>query len=347
MSEKEIDARSLEILHQLVESYIRDGQPVGSKILAEESQLQLSSATIRHIMADLEAGGFLSSPHTSAGRVPTAQGYRLFVDHLLTAQQPDVISMDALRQEFDVDSDETGLIKQASDLLSRVTQLAGMVTLPRHNQLILKQVEFLPLSEKRILVVLILNDYEVQNRVIQTDRDFSRSELEKAGNYLTQHYAGHDLLQARKTLLDAMHNKHDDLEKMLKTIMEMAEETQEKASENAYVLAGETNLFEAVDASDYQQLRTLFEAFSQKRDILHLLDRCLNAQGLQIFIGNESGHEVLEEYSVVTSPYSVNGVVVGVLGVIGPTRMPYDRVISAVDVTSKLLSQALEEEGHG
>ncbi len=253
-----------------------------------------------------------------------------------------MVCVDALSSEFKT-KDKNELIKQASNLLSRMTRLAGMVTLPKHDTLILKQVEFLPLSEKRVLVVLILSDYEVQNRVIETDRDFSRSELEQAGNYLTQHYAGQNLWQARETLLSSMQHKRDNLETMMKTIMDMAEQAQDKASEKDYVLAGETNLFDAVNSTEYHQLQNLFEAFSQKRDILHLLDRSLSAQGLQIFIGQESGHDILEDYSIVTKPYTINGVVVGALGVIGPTRMPYDRVISAVDVTSKLLSQALAE----
>lgn len=341
MSEFELDDRSLKILHHLVESYIQDGQPVGSKSLAQRSQLQLSSATIRNIMADLEAAGFLISPHTSAGRIPTAEGYRLFANYLLTVQSPGVISLDDFRDEFAHESDGASLIEHASNLLSQITQLAGVVTLPKHEQLILKQVEFLRLSEKRVLVVLILNDYEVQNRVIETDREFTRSELEEAGNYLTDCFADHDLLKARRDLLQRMQAERADLEAMLKTVMEMAEQTQEKEGE--YVLAGETNLFNAVSADDYPRLGSLFEAFSQKRDILHLLDRSLETQGIQIFIGKESGHDLLENYSLVTAPYSVSGNVVGVLGVIGPTRMPYDRVISAVDITSKLLSQSLED----
>lgn len=341
MSNHELDERSLRILHHLVESYIQDGQPVGSKALAERSQLKLSSATIRNIMADLEDAGFLQSPHTSAGRIPTVDGYRLFANHLLTAQSPHVISPDDLRDKFDHAQAGTGLIERASNLLSQVTQLAGVVTMPKRDQLVLKQVEFLRLSEKRVLVVLILNDYEVQNRVIDTDREFSRSELEEAGNYLTEFFAGQDLLKARKDLLQRMQLERADLEAMLKTVMEMAEQTQDQESE--YVLAGETNLFNTVSSDDYHRLRSLFEAFSQKRDILHLLDRSLGTEGIQIFIGKESGHDLLEDYSLVTAPYTVNDSVVGVLGVIGPTRMPYDRVISAVDVTSKLLSQSLED----
>lgn len=341
MTQKEIDERSLKILNHLVQTYIQEGQPVGSKALAERSQLKLSSATIRNIMADLEEAGFLASPHTSAGRIPTEKGYRLFVDQCLTAQSPGVVSIEEFQLEFVSDQERKGLIQKASSLLSKATQLAGVVTLPKREQLLVKQVEFLRLSEKRVLVVLILNDYEVQNRVIDTDRDFSKCELELAGQYLTECFAGRDFLKARRDLIQRMKRERADLEAMLKTIMEMAEESQEKESE--YVLAGESNLFNAISSEEYHRLRTLFEAFSEKRDILHLLDRSLEAQGIQIFIGKESGYDLLQDYSLVTAPYSKNGEVVGVLGVIGPTRMPYDRVISAVDITSKLLSRSFEE----
>ncbi|MCB1827374.1 MAG: heat-inducible transcription repressor HrcA, partial [Coxiellaceae bacterium] len=228
MSNHDLDERSLNILHHLVESYINDGQPVGSKALAERARLPFSSATIRNIMADLEAEGFLVSPHTSSGRVPTLEGYRMFANQLLTAQSPSEFSLEMLRDALNSEAEETGLIERASTLLSQVTQLAGVVTMPKHEQLILKQVEFLYLSERRVLVVLVLNDYQVQNRVIEIDREFSRRELEEAGNYLTQCFSGKDLLKARKDLLLRMQEERADLEAMLKTVMDMAEKSQEK-----------------------------------------------------------------------------------------------------------------------
>jgi heat-inducible transcriptional repressor len=337
----ELDDRSFKILHQLVEFYIQEGQPVGSKALMQRSQLALSPASIRHIMADLEAAGLLQSPHTSAGRVPTAEGYRLFANHLLTAQSPHGVDVEEFRQRFESQLDETALIEQTSSILSTMTQLAGLVTLPKRDQLILKQVEFLPLSEKRVLAILIFNEEEVQNRVIETQQAFSRRRLEEAGNDLTALFSGEDFYQIREKIIHEMKVQRKDLEDMLKVVVDMAEEAQEKEQTHDYVLTGEANLFDAVGNDDYPRLQSLFQAFSKKRDILHLLDRSLAASGIQIFIGKESGHDLLADYSLVTAPYSVNNHVVGVLGVIGPTRMAYHQAISAVDITSKLLSQAL------
>ncbi len=336
-----LNQRVKTVLKNLVDCYIRDGQPVGSKRLAEESELMLSPATIRKIMADLEAAGYLHSPHHSAGRIPTVPGYRLFVDNCLTIQLPAEQEIKKLREQFAPDGDIKTLVSEASSLLSRITELAGIVTLPRKQQPILKHVEFLPLSEQRVLVILVLNEHEVQNRVIHTEREYSKSELEQAGNYLTQYYAGKNLLNARKTLLRQMRKSRQDLEQMLKVIMEIAEKSCQEEDNNGCVIAGEANLFAAVEADNYQNLQSLFEAFSQKRGILHLLNCSLQAKGIKIFIGEESGHEMFDDYSVITAPYLSQGKVVGVLGVIGPTRMRYHHVISAVDVTSKLLSQAL------
>lgn len=335
-----LNQRSQSILKSLIEHYIRDGQPVGSKKLAQDSELMVSSATIRTIMSELEAAGYLASPHTSAGRIPTAQGYRLFVDHFLTVQPLPEKQIHSLRSKLDNDTNAKDLVARASNLLSDVTKLAGVVTLPKREKMILRHVEFLPLSEKRVLVILVLNNHEVQNRVMSVDRDYSPSELEQAGNFLVTHYGGKDLLSVRESLLAQMRKDQLALEKMMQSVMEMAEQASNDV-ENNYVLSGEGNLFSAMPTSDYAHLQALFQAFSQQRDVLHLLDQSLGARGIQIFIGEESGYDVFDQYSVVTSPYQVEGNVVGVLGVIGPKRMAYDRVISAVDVTAKLLSQAL------
>jgi len=338
--EKKMNQRALEILKNLIEHYIREGNPVGSKTLAEDSRLMVSSATIRNIMKELETAGYLTSPHTSSGRIPTAQGYRLFVDHFTTIQEPAEQEVNRLRKQLDAGQDTQSLVVHASSLLSGITKLAGIVTLPKHGKLILRQVEFLPLSNKRVLVILVLNDHDVQNRVMYTDRKYKRSELEQAGNYLTQHFAGKDLLAARDDLLMVMQEAHKDLVVMIKAVMQMAEQNDTAQNNEDYVLMGEANLLNAVDVGDYQKLHSLFEAFSQKRDILHLLDQCLQAKGLQIFIGEEAGYAVFDNYSMVTAPYKIKDKIVGVLGVIGPTRIPYHRVISAVDITAKLLSQA-------
>lgn len=339
MALHELDDRSVKILLHLIESYIQEGQPVGSKWLSENTSVNLSPASIRAIMSDLEEAGFLCSPHTSAGRIPTALGYRFFANRILSAELPSLVSSDELFGAFARHTDKPMLIEQASAVLSKLTQLAGVVTLPKREQLVLRQVEFLPLSSKKVLVILISDNYDVQNRVIETHREFSRQELEAAGNYLTTCFCGKDLLAARSELLERMKSERFDLESMLKTVIDMAEHIETETSE--YVLSGEANLFDnALNFEDYHQLGALFKAFSQKRDILHLLDRSLNARGIQVFIGKESGHDALQDYSLVTAPYSIQGNVVGVLGVIGPTRMPYHRVISAVDMTSKLLSRS-------
>jgi heat-inducible transcriptional repressor len=341
MSKSKINDRAIKVLTDIVERYIRNGEPIGSKVLSQESDLMLSSASIRHIMADLEAAGFLKSPHTSAGRIPTEQGYRVFVDQIMTIQEPAHVELQALQAQLDAHADEKELVEQASSLLSGITELAGIVTLPKRDQLILKQVEFLPLSKNRVLVILVINESEVQNRVINTDREYSASELEQAGNYLTHHYANKDLRAVRDLLIKELQQNRQNLDEMITTVMDLATQTVDKKQD--YVIAGEVNLFESVQPTNYQKLRQLFEAFSEKRDILYLLDQSIQAQGIQLFIGEESGHDVLQDYSMVTAPYQADGKVVGVLGVIGPTRMPYSKIISTVDATAKILSKLLSK----
>ena len=337
-----INERASKILQTIVERYISDGQPVASKALASDHQVGLSSATIRHIMADLELQGYLQSPHTSAGRVPTRQAYRLFVDNLLMVQHPTITKMDELQAELKPHSDAQVLVQQASQLLSDVTQLVSVVTLPRHQQLVLRQVEFLPLSERRVLVVLVLNDYTVQNRVMQVDRLFNRAELTAAGNYVTEHYSGMNLSEIRQRFANDLQHQRDELEGMLQAVMEFTEDLCHQPSEDC-IVRGEHHLLNGMDVTQYPQLRELFEVFAKKQDILSLLDHTMGAEGIQIYIGDESGHKVFDDYSLVTATYTNHDKIVGVLGVIGPTRMAYQRVISAVDVTANLLSRAFEE----
>jgi len=339
--DKVINERAQHVLKVLVERYIQDGTPVGSKTVADASSLQMSPATIRNVMADLEEVGLLQSPHTSAGRIPTAQGFRLFVDSLLTTQPLDAVEIERFKNELNPNADTKNLMQSASTFLSHISSLAGLVTLPKHEKLILRQVEFLPLSENRILVVLVHNEKEVQNRVIQLPRDFSRDELQLAANYLNAHYAGKELSFARDDLVAHMRNVKTQVSEAMQSIIENADEVFTVESDKDYVMAGETNLLNLTDAVDIKTLQSLFVAFSEKRTILDLLDHCLQADGVQIFIGDESGYEGFDNLSIVTSPYSVEGKVVGVLGVVGPTRMAYDKIIPAVDVTAKLLSAAL------
>ena len=340
MAVTNLSSRSLAILKALVEQYIRDGQPIGSKSLAREAQLMISSATIRHIMADLEQMGYLTSPHTSAGRMPTTSGYRLFVDHFISLQKPGLALIQQMQQNLGGDADAKALVVKASHLLSSMTHLTGLVTLPRQPRLLLQQVEFLPLSKDRVLVVLVLNEHEVQNRVIQTKKTFSRATLEQAGQFITAQFKGKDLLNIRQSLLDELKRDRQDLDRMLQSVMDIAEATHNEYKAQAVVIDGESNLLGEVDNDNVAGLKYIFDAFTQKNDLLHLLDQCMQAKGIKIFIGKETGQDILDQYSLVTAPYSANGEIAGVLGVIGPRRMAYQTVIATVDLTAKVLSSA-------
>ena len=337
--------RSLALFKALVEHFIADGQPVGSRTLARDSQLDLSPATIRNVMSDLEHMGLLQSPHTSAGRVPTAKGYRLFVDSLLRVEKLDRQQAERISRELEADmaGDIQELLNRTSAMLSEVTSLAGIVMLPRAEQRALKLVEFVALSENRVLVILVVNEREIQNRIIHTNRRFTSAELTEASNYLTSLYAGKDLEHIRRSIIDEMEKLKDDVNTVMASTIRMAQEVfAESDARDDYVLAGQTNLMNVAELNDIEKLKRLFDSFSHKRDILHLLEQSIHAHGIQIFIGEESGYEVLDDCSVVTSPYESGGQVLGVLGVLGPTRMDYQRVIPIVDVTARMLGSALK-----
>src|SRR3954471_14270030 len=345
-SDEALNDREQLLLRVLVGSYIRDGQPVGSRSLSRESGLALSSATIRNIVADLEQLGFVSLPHTSAGRVPTDKGYRFFVDSLLKSRSPieDDPAFTELRRQLDAARDDSKtLVAAASQLLSSVTRLAGVVTLPRTQQASISQIEFVGLSDNRALVVLVFNDREVQNRIIQLERYHGTDELRRAANLLTERCRGKTLQQVRAEILREMQEARETMNALMKDAITVAERvfTPDEPSRMDYVLAGETNLMGAGELSSVDKLRRLFEAFNEKRDILNLLDHSLRADGVQIFIGQESGFRILDDVSMVTAPYSADNEVVGVIGVIGPTRMAYERIIPIVDVTAKILGAAL------
>lgn len=342
MSSNELNERAQQLLKTLVECYIRDGQPVGSRTLARSSDLDLSPASIRNVMADLEELGLVTSPHTSAGRVPTAQGYRVFVDSLLRVQLLESEEVQQLQRQLALgETPISELVGRASRLLSGVTRMAGLVTVPRRERALLRHVEFVALSDNRVLAIFVINDSEVQNHVIHTERDFTPSELTQAANYLNRHCIGKELNAVRADVVGAMREAKDLATSLLQAAMEVAERAQQGADQRDYVLAGQTNLMDFSEFSNVGELRQLFDAFAEKRDILHLLDQCLGSNGVQIFIGDESGYQVLGNCSVVTAPYGVDGKTLGVLGVIGPTRMAYERVIPIVDVTAKLLGAAL------
>ena len=342
--EANLSARAQRLLKFLIERYIQEGQPVGSRTLARDSGLDLSPATIRNVMSDLEEMGLIRSPHTSAGRVPTVPGYRFFVDSLLTVKPLQSNEVRRLQTQLDPERQEPGLITVVSHLLSEVTHLAGIVTVPRQPELRLRHVEFLHLSENQVLVILVVNEMEVQNRVIRTERRYTPAQLQQAANYLNEVCVGQDLAMAREHLLKDMQSTRERMNHLMMAAIEMADKAfSSDPPEDDFVLAGETNLMEYGELADMDKLRQLFEAFNHKRDILHLLDSSLRAQGVQIFIGEESGHEVLDECSVVASSYEADGQPMGVLGVIGPTRMAYERVIPLVDLTARLLGAALNQ----
>lgn len=340
----EISARAQHMLKTLIDCYVIDGQPVGSRALARDAGLDLSPATIRNVMSDLEELGFVCSPHTSAGRVPTVQGYRFFVDTLITVKALDQKSVTRMQSELGADQEPKDLIETASSLLSGITRLAGVVTLPRHEQAIFKRVEFLPLSENRVLTILVTGNGEVQNRILHVERSFTPAELTESSNYLNELFVGKDLDAVRSALLKEMQADRSNMNSMMMTAMKMADQVLESNENEDYVIAGQTNLMEFHELCDIENLRNLFDAFSQKRDILHLLDQCIRGDGIQIFIGEESGYKMLDECSMVTAPYSVDGEVLGVLGVIGPTRMAYERVIPIVDATARILGAALNQK---
>ena len=340
----DLSERAQLMLRALIDRYVLDGQPVGSRTLAREAGLDLSPATVRNVMSDLEALGFVCSPHTSAGRVPTVQGYRFFVDTLLKVQPLDERAIDNMRLELLLDQTPKDLVESASGLLSGITQLAGVVTLPRQEHALFKRVEFLVLTGKRVLAILVTGEDEVQNRILTTEKQHSAAELQQASNYLNQLFAGKDLLEVRATLLHEMQETRTHMNSMMVTAMHMADQVLEKNQNEDYVMAGQTNLMEFQELCDIEKLRKLFDAFNTKRDMLHLLDQCVHSDGIQIFIGDESGYRILDECSLVTAPYAVDGEVMGVLGVIGPTRMAYDRVIPIVDATARLLGAALNQK---
>jgi heat-inducible transcriptional repressor len=341
--EESLSERAQLLLKALIESYIRDGQPVGSRALSRDSGLSLSSATIRNVMADLEDLGFVVSPHTSAGRIPTDKGYRLFVDSLLKLKPLQREEVEEIERRLREASNGRALLQTVSQMLSSVSHMAGLVTLPNPHYVALSQIEFIGLSENRALAIMVMNNGEVQNRVVQLDRRYSGEELRRAANYLNEAFAGRSLPDVRAMLVRQLQETRQHMNQLMQDAIQVAQKVFDaKPDEQVeYVIAGETNLMGFAELGNVDRLRRLFEAFNEKHDILRLLDSCLRAQGIQIFIGQESGYQILDDVSLVAAPYLLDNQVVGVLGIIGPTRMAYERVIPIVDVTAKLLGSAL------
>jgi heat-inducible transcriptional repressor len=339
-----LNERAQLLLKALIENYIRDGQPVGSRTLSRDSRLSLSSATIRNVMADLEDLGLVASPHTSAGRVPTDKGYRLFVDTLLKLKPLQHEEIEDIERRLGSEAASgRSLVQSVSHMLSSVTHMAGLVTLPNPHYISLSQIEFIALSENRALAIMVMSNREVENRVVQLERYYSPEELRRAANYLNEAFSGRSLPDVRALLLRQLQETREHMDQLMKDAIQMAQKVFHTRSEERveYVIAGETNLMGFAELSNVDRLRRLFEAFNEKHDILRLLDNCLRAEGIQIFIGQESGYRILDDISVVTAPYMLDNKVVGVLGIIGPTRMAYERVIPIVDITAKLLGSAL------
>ena len=336
----DLDPRARNLLRALIGQYIREGEPVGSRTLAKSSGLDVSPATIRNIMADLEEVGLVSAPHTSAGRVPTAQGYRVFVDSLLQLKPVGERELARLRQGLAAGSGTQAMLGSASELLSAMSHFVGVVSVPRREQFAFRHIDFVPLDGNRVLVILVFTDNEVQNRIINTRRNYTPSELEQTANYLNAHFAGRSLAEIRSALLQEMNQARRAMEQVMANAVELAAHALDPGDDDVLV-AGQTRLMGVQDLSDLDRLRELFDAFARKREIVQLLERCIHAQGVRIFIGEESGVAQLDGCTVVTAPYQAHGQVLGVLGVIGPTRMAYERVIPMVQATADVLGAAL------
>jgi heat-inducible transcriptional repressor len=337
-----MDDRAKSLLKTLVELYIAEGTPVGSRTLSRASGLELSPATIRNVMADLEELGLIASPHTSAGRIPTARGYRVFVDTMLTARPLDSTMQSQLpnstREQLQ-SGQPTRVIASAAQVLSNLSSFVGVITAPKKAS-VFHHIEFMRLSERRVLLILVAPDGDVQNRVIMTARDYTQPELVEAANFLNAHYAGLTIDAVRERLQQEVETLRGEIAALMQAAVQAG--TEAMASEEQLVVSGERNLLAVQDfGNDMSSLRKLFDLFEQKTQLMRLLDVSSRAEGVRIYIGGESGVVPYEELSIVSAPYEVDGRVVGTLGVIGPTRMAYDRMIQIVDITSKLVSNAL------
>ncbi len=341
------DPRARQLLRTLIGRYIRSGEPVGSQTLARHAGLDVSAATIRNILSDLEEAGLLSAPHTSAGRIPTAQGYRLFVDSLLQVRPLPEQEVARLRGELPAGSGTQALLGSASELLSAMTHFVGVVSVPSRAQFAFRRIDFVPLDGARVLAIVVFSDNDVQNRIVQTRRPFDGGELERVANYLNMHFAGRSITDIRHALLHELRSARSEMELLLAQSVELAEQVLAPERDDM-VVAGQTRLMGLQEMADMDRLRELFDAFSRKREILQLLERTADAPGVRIFIGEETGLAPLDGVSLVTAPYrsggAADGRVLGVLGVIGPTRMAYDRIIPVVQAAADALGDAFGQD---
>jgi len=344
VSQPELNDRASTVLSQLIQQYIDSGTPVGSTSIAKSSRLSVSPATVRNVMADLEAHGLIHSPHTSAGRVPTPAGYRLYINSLLHADPMACASSAQIKAMLNEPGDPKQMLQQVSKALSQFTSFAGVVSMPDSEFTHFKQIEFLKLSGNRVLAILVTEDGLVENKVLMLDRVYDDAELVQAANYFNDAYARRLMHEVRQDLLDKMEQDTEDMHEAMRTALDMAHGLLgDEADEGEVLLSGEDQLVGLPEFSETDQMKTLLDTFHTKQILLDLVSRSMDSDGINIFIGEESGYQALESCSVVTMPYEKEGRRVGVLGVIGPTRMAYDQVVSVVDVTSKLLSVALSE----
>ena len=335
--------RARRILSAIVDKYIQEGIPIGSKSLSLADEIGLSPASIRNVMSDLEALGFIASPYTSSGRVPTSKGYRFFIDSLLKLQPVEENELARIKKRVNThESNSRELAISVSNTLSAITKLAGIVTIPKQQVTRLKEIDFIQLSEKRILAIIVLNETEVENRILQMKRDYSKDELKQASNYLNTHYKGRSLSYIKKHLINEMIQTKESVNSLMSDLIDIADKVLDFDESEEYIVAGQRRLMDFHELSDIKKLRQLFDAFREKQQLLELLDKSMSTDGIQIFIGEESGYQMFDNCTLITSPYTTEEGAIGVLGVIGPTRIAYQKVIPIVDITAKLLGKSLK-----
>ena len=338
-----VNERAQRLLKVLIENFLVDGTPVGSKTIAENAAIKISSATVRNVMADLEEKGLVVSPHTSAGKIPTEQGLRFFVDSLISIEPPDRIAEVQLQESLYQDASPTELIQSASKVLADISSLVGLVTTPRPERIALRQIQFLRLSKNKVLAIIVVNEQEVQNRVIFTEQAYTDLELNHAANYINREFVGKSLVDIRKQVLQSMKDDQEQINQLMQVVLEVASKSFETDSEleHDYIVTGERNLFDK--ATTASEIQAILDAFQSKSSIVDLLDRCIESEGTQLFIGTETGYAQLGDYAVISTQYRVDGNIAGAIGVIGPTRMPYQKMIPLVEVTAMHLGKVLKQ----
>tara|TARA_B100000809_G_scaffold59469_1_gene56013 strand:+ start:263 stop:1306 length:1044 start_codon:yes stop_codon:yes gene_type:complete len=343
MKNKTPSDRAKQILSAIINNYIEEGTPIGSKKLSTYNRFNLSPATIRNVMSDLEDLGFIASPHTSAGRIPTSKGYRFFIDRLLELQPVDSNEIASIKNTVSqTKSSNKDLATNVSTILSAITQLAGIVTVPKTQKSTLKEIDFIPLSEQRVLAIVVINDSEVENKILQMKRNYSRDELQISANYLNHNYVGRSFEYIKNDLLTKLKETSALANSLMNNIINIADELLTNQNKDEYVVTGKNQLLDFEELSDINRLKDLFDALNEQQQLLQLLDKSMSTSNIQIFIGQESGYRIFDNCTLITAPYTNDMGSVGVLGVIGPTRIAYQRVIPIVDVTAKLLSQSLK-----